>query len=97
MAGPVRSRRFGCHLVEERLVVVDVVDADDDLGGAAERVRAARRVVVSGGDVENVLRSPKPGGGAPSQLDDACTRTHTHTEFKITFYISSFLSLFLNK
>lgn len=65
--------------MEERLVVVDVVDADDDLGGAAERVRAARRVVVGGGDVENVLRSPEPGGGAPSQLDDACTHTQTQS------------------
>lgn len=65
--------------MEERLVVVDVVDADDDLGGAAERVWAAGRVIVGGGDVEDVLRSPEPGGGASSQLDDACTFTHTHT------------------
>lgn len=59
------------HLVEQRLVVVDVVDPHDDLGGAAERVRPPRRVVVRGRDVEDVARPPEPRGGAPPQLDDA--------------------------
>ena len=66
-----RGRRL-VHLPEDRLVVVDVVDPHDDLGGAAERERAAGRVVVRGRDVEDVLRSSQPGGGAPPQLDDAC-------------------------
>lgn len=69
-----RLRSFSvseAHLLEDGLVVVDVVDSHDDLGGAAERVRAAGRVVVRGGDVEDVLRPPEPGGRAPPQLDDA--------------------------
>lgn len=63
------------HLLEDRLVVVDVVDSHHDLGGAAERERAAGRIVVRGGDVEHVLGPSEPGGGTPPQLDDACAQT----------------------
>lgn len=41
----------GSHLVEERLVVVDVVDAYNHLGGAAKWKRPSGGVVVSGRDV----------------------------------------------
>lgn len=63
------------HVSEDRLVVVDVVDAHDDLSGAAEGVRSPGGVVVRGRDVEDVLRPPESGRGAPPQLDDACTQT----------------------
>lgn len=69
------------HLLEDRFVVVDVVDSYDDLGRAAQRVRSTRRVVIRGGDVENVLRSPEPGRRTPPQLDDAYTHRgsdHVH-------------------
>lgn len=59
------------HLLEHRLVVVDVVDPHDDLGGAAEWIRPAGRVVVGGGDVEDVLRPSEPRRRTPAQLDDA--------------------------
>lgn len=71
------------HLLEHRLVVVDVIDSHDDLGGAAERIWPAGRVVVRRGDVEDVLRPPEPGRGAPAQLDDACAHTHTHTHAEL--------------
>ena len=59
------------HLLEHRLVVVDVVDPHDDLGGAAERIRPAGRVVIGGGDVEDVLQPSEPRRRTPAQLDDA--------------------------
>lgn len=46
----------GANLMEKRLVVVDVVDADDHLGGATEWERTSGGVVVCGCDVEDVLR-----------------------------------------
>lgn len=59
------------NLIKHRLVVVDVIDPNDDLCGAAEWIGATGSIVICGGDVEDVLRAPEPGGWAPSQLDDA--------------------------
>lgn len=59
------------HLLEDGLVVVDVVDSYDDLRRAAERIRTAGRVIVRGGDVEDVLWSSQSGRWTPPELDDA--------------------------
>lgn len=48
------------YLLEDGFVVVDVVDSYNDLGGAAKRVWPPGRVVVRGGDVENIPRSSEP-------------------------------------
>lgn len=63
------------HLLKDRLVVVDVIDSHDDLGGAAERVWSSRRVVIGGGNIENVLGPSEPRRWTPPQLDDAYTQT----------------------
>lgn len=62
------------YLLEDGFVVVDVVDSYNDLGGAAQRVRAPGRVVVRGGDVENVPGSSEPRRRTPAELDDAYTQ-----------------------
>ncbi len=41
--------------MENRFVVVDVVDSYDDLGGAAERVRPTGRIVICGCDVDLMM------------------------------------------
>lgn len=63
------------HLLKDGFVVVDVVDANDDLGGAAEREGSAGRIVVRGSNVEDILGPFEPGRWTPPQLDDACTQT----------------------
>ena len=59
------------HLFKDRLVVVDVVDAHYDLGGVTEGIGSVCRVVISGGNVEDVLGATQDRRGAPAQFDDA--------------------------
>lgn len=73
----VRSDLSPPHLLEDGFVIVNVVDPHDDLGGAAERVRPPRGVVVGGGDVEDVLRPPQAGRRTAAKLDDAYAHRHT--------------------
>ena len=58
------------HLIEDGLVVVDVVDAHDDLGRATEGQGPAGVVVVGRRDVEDVLGPAESGRRAAAQLDD---------------------------
>lgn len=67
------------HLFKHRLVVVDVVDSNNDLSRAAEWVRPTRRIIISGGDVEDVLRPPQPRRRTSAQLNDACTQKYEST------------------
>lgn len=71
----------GSHLVEDGLIVVDVVYAHDDLGGATEWVGPTGGIVVRGRDVEDVLGAPQPRGRASAQFDDSWVgggRSHAH-------------------
>lgn len=79
------------HILEDRFVVVDVIDSHDDLSRAAEGVRPTGGVIVRSSDIEDVLRSLKSGRWTPPQLDDA----YTHTNRKKITYKVYFLLLSL--
>lgn len=66
------TMRTEAYLLKDRFVVVDVVHADDDLGGGREGLGAARGVVIGRCDVQDVLYPLESGRWAGAQPDQTC-------------------------
>lgn len=65
------SMRLVSHLLKDRFIVVNVINANDDLCWATEGQRATGCIVVSRRDVEDVLKPTQFRRRTAAQPDDA--------------------------